>query len=162
MGRRIAFFALFAAVTLVILLSRFYYGVQHDHWLELDQAKTAASKEAGLVQIDNVQSFNGDAAYTIVTGTDAQHEKLIVWLGPSGTHIEKASAGISPDEARNMLLKRAPDAEVLRVVPAKLHDDYVWELFYRRPEPSGAKRYYYDYVKFADGAHIDTYRLSLQ
>jgi uncharacterized protein YpmB len=158
---RILAFGLFAAATLIFLLCRFYYGVQHAHWQERNAARAAAA-QAGLVRIDDVQWFNGEADYRIVTGSDAQGEKLIVWLGPDGTHIEKASAGIDAAKARADLLKRAPDAEVLRIVPGKLHGEYVWELFYRRPEASGGERYYYDYVKFADGAYIDTYRLSLQ
>lgn len=162
MRRRIVGFGLFAVASLVVLMIRFYYGVQHEHLQEREQAKAAAAAQAGLVQIDSVQSFNGDAAYLVVTGSNAQQEKLIVWLGPDETHIEKASAGVNADQARAALVKRAPNAEVLRIVPAKLHNDYAWELFYRRPEPSGESRYYYDYVKFADGAHIDTYRLSLQ
>jgi uncharacterized protein YpmB len=158
---RILGFGLFALAALIFMLWRFYYGVQHEHWQDRNQARAAAA-QAGLVRIDDVQSFNGEADYMIVTGSNAQGEKLIVWLGPDGTHIEKASACIDAATARAELLQRSPDAEVLRIVPGKLHGDYVWELFYRRPEASGGVRYYYDYVKFTDGAYIDTYRLSLQ
>jgi uncharacterized protein YpmB len=161
MTRRIVWFGLFALVTIVILLTRFYYGVQNDHWQERKQAKAAAAAQAGIVRVDSVQTFNGADEYNVVTGTNAQGEKLIVWLGTQETHVEKASAGITAEQATAALLKRSPGVEVERVVPGKLRSDYVWELFYRRQE-DGGERYLYDYVKFSDGTYIDTYRLSLQ
>jgi uncharacterized protein YpmB len=161
MLRRIVWFGLFALVTVVILLTRFYYGVQFEHWQERKQAKSAAAVQAGIVRVDSVQTFNGADAYTVVTGDNAQGEKLVVWLGPNDTHVEKAAAGITAEQAKAALLQRSPGVEVERIVPGKLRGDYVWELFYRRHE-DGGDRYLYDFVKFSDGTYIDTYRLSLQ
>ncbi|MFC0214812.1 DUF5590 domain-containing protein [Paenibacillus chartarius] len=157
---RIWAFGIFSFAILIIMLIRFFYGIQRDHWAERDDAVRIAASQAGLVTIESVAAFNGSEAYKTVIGTDAQGEKLVVWIGPDGPHAEKASSGISADQAKEALLARSPGVEVLRVVPGKLNDDFVWELFYRRHE-NGKDRYLYDYVKFADGAHIDTYRLSL-
>jgi uncharacterized protein YpmB len=154
-------FSALGLVMLILLLVRFYYGVQHEHWQEEADAARTATAKADLTKVDSVQTFNGESDYRVVTGTDASGEKVIVWITGDEAHVEKASAGIAPEQAKAELLKRSPGATLLRAVPGKLRDDYVWELFYKKAEPEG-ERYYYDYVKFADGSLIDTWRLSLQ
>jgi uncharacterized protein YpmB len=161
MRRRILWFSLFAAVTAAILFARFYYGVQHVQWQDRNDAKQIAAAEAGLVQIDRVDSYSGDGAYQVVTGSNSQGEKMLVWLSSDDKHVEKASAGITAEQATAALLARSPGVEVQRAVPGKFRGEYVWELFYKRRE-DGGDRYLYDYVKFTDGAYMDTYRLSLK
>ena len=58
------------------------------------------------------------------------------------------------------MLKKGAEIEIERVMPGKLGNDYVWEVFYKKKENSGT-RYFYDYYKFKDGLYMDTYRLSL-
>lgn len=160
MSKRYIWFMAIGLVVLGVLLGRFYYGIQRGHWQEEADAKRMAAEKAGLTGIDSVQTFNGEADYAIVTGTDSSGEKVTVWLSGNDAHVEKTSAGIGSEQAKSQLLQRSPGATVLRVVPGKLRNDYVWELFYKKADGEG-ERYYYDYVKFADGAWIDTWRLSL-
>lgn len=161
MKKRIIWFSVLGLIVLALMLGRFYYGVQRDHWQEESDAKRLAAAKAVVTHIESVRKFNGEAAYDIVTGTNAAGEKVIAWLSGDEQHVEKASAGIAEGQAKAQLLQRSPGATLLRAVPGKLQNDYVWELFYKKADTDG-ERYYYDYVKFTDGSLIDTWRLSLQ
>ncbi|HEY0827631.1 MAG TPA: hypothetical protein VGE40_06020, partial [Bacilli bacterium] len=67
--------------------------------------------------------------------------------------------GISKQQVEVKVLRQEPKADLIRIVPGTLNNDYVWEAFYKKLEKDGT-RYYYTYYKFTDGQHIDTYKLS--
>jgi uncharacterized protein YpmB len=160
MKKRFVFVVLFVAATSVILLSRFYIGIQDKHWKEEAAAVKIAYEKSVLVKADQVRPFYGDKPYQVITGQDKLGQKVIVWVADDEVHAEMAADGVNSDRIKEAVLKKAPDASILRIMPGKKGGQLVWEAFYKRKEDAG-ERYYYDYYAFKDGAPIDTYKLSL-
>ncbi|NEW06032.1 hypothetical protein GK047_08420 [Paenibacillus sp. SYP-B3998] len=150
----------FIILTLGVVLSRFYMDVQNKHWGENSKAVETAYEKTILAKATKVDSFYGDEPLKIVYGEDKIGQPVIVWVSDKDVHTEMSSESFSEDQVREIMLKKGTDFEVERVLPGKLGDDYVWEVFYKKQDDSGT-RYFYDYYKFKDGTYMDTYRLSL-
>nr|WP_240343878.1 DUF5590 domain-containing protein [Paenibacillus sp. SYP-B3998] len=134
--------------------------VQNKHWGENSKAVETAYEKTILAKATKVDSFYGDEPLKIVYGEDKIGQPVIVWVSDKDVHTEMSSESFSEDQVREIMLKKGTDFEVERVLPGKLGDDYVWEVFYKKQDDSGT-RYFYDYYKFKDGTYMDTYRLSL-
>lgn len=157
-NRGLAIFLLVVVVAFV-LGNRFYNTIQKPFWSEIAKAEAEAVEKLNIRDITEVERFIGDEAYTIIFATNPVGEKVIVWVWDDGLHVERASAGISKEEARRLCLSGSPGNSILRVTPGKLREQYVWEVFYTKRE-DGSERYYYDYFRFSDGVKLDTYRLA--
>ncbi|MEC0232197.1 cell wall elongation regulator TseB-like domain-containing protein [Paenibacillus alba] len=150
----------FIIVTLGVVLSRFYLNVQSEHWDGKSKAVETAYEKSIMTKATKVDFFYGDEPFQIVYGEDKIGQDLIVWVSDKEIHSEMANEGFTEEQVRDIMLKKGQDFEVQRVMPGKLGQDYVWEVFYKRQEDGGT-RYFYDYYKFKDGQYLDTYRLSL-
>jgi len=159
--RRWTVLGLFIAATLVVVLGRFYAGVQGEHWRDNAQAVNTAYEKSILAKAERVESFYGDEPMHVVFGEDKIGQPVIVWVTDSEVHAEMAGEAASEQQIRESMAAKDPALEVLRVLPGKLGGHYVWEVFYKKEEAGGV-RYFYDYYNFKDGSYLDTYRLSLQ
>jgi len=158
--RNIVFAVLAAAAAILVFGNRFYHTVQAPRWDALNRAAARAAEQAGLSSVEDVERFVGDRPYSIVYGTDRDGAPVIVWLWDENEmHVERRDAGITRDEARELLLAERPEAKVLRVMAGVLHGEFVWEVFSETSEPGGTRKYY-DYYRFYDGRKIETYRLA--
>jgi uncharacterized protein YpmB len=153
--------AVFGTALILTLIIFFYNTLQASTWSEQTQAVQIAYEKTILAKASKVETFAGEQPYDIIYGEDKLGQKLIVWVGPAGTHTEYEADGISRDEVNQKVLRNDPTVQIVRTMPGKLFDDYVWEVFYKKPE-EGRERYYYDFYLFTDGSLLDTYQLSLQ
>ncbi|OPH47079.1 hypothetical protein BC351_11235 [Paenibacillus ferrarius] len=151
----------FIILTLGVVLSRFYLNVQSEYWDGKSKAVETAYEKSIMTKATKVDFFYGDEPFQIVYGEDKIGQNLIVWVSDKEVHSEMSDEGFTEDQVRDVILKKGQDFEVQRVIPGKLGQDYVWEVFYKRQEDGGT-RHFYDYYKFKDGQYLDTYRLSLQ
>ncbi|MBP1961918.1 DUF5590 domain-containing protein [Paenibacillus aceris] len=158
---RIIVFGVFIILTLGVVLSRFYLNVQNAHWDSKRTAVEIAFEKSIMTKADNVDFFYGDEPFRIVYGEDKLGQGVIVWVSDKDVHTEMASEGFTQDQIRDAVMKKYPGVEIDRIMPGKLGQEYVWEVFYKKIDDSGT-RHFYDYYKFKDGSYIDTYRLSLQ
>ncbi|GFZ90010.1 hypothetical protein GCM10008018_40390 [Paenibacillus marchantiophytorum] len=158
--KRSIMLGVFIVVTLGVVLSRFYLNVQDEHWDEKSKAVEKAYEKSIMTKATNVDFFYGDEPLQIVYGEDKLGQGVIVWVSDKDTHTEMTADAITEDQVRETMLKKDADFEIERVIPGKLGQEYVWEVFYKKQEDSGT-RYFYDYYKFKDGSYLDTYRLSL-
>ncbi|SDN85756.1 Uncharacterized protein YpmB [Paenibacillus sp. yr247] len=157
---RILTFFVFIILTLGVVLSRFYLNVQNEHWDGKRKAVETAYEKSILTKATNVDFFYGDEPFQIVYGEDKLGQSVIVWVSDKDVHAEMAAEAFTEAQVRDTMLKKGADYEIERVMPGKLGQDYVWEVFYKKKDDSGT-RYFYDYYKFKDGRFMDTYRLSL-
>src|SRR5690606_33387896 len=105
-------------------------------------------------------TFHGERPYSIVFGEDEEGQKAVAWVSDEEIHMEYLggpAGGITEAEVRDRVLKVGSDVVIKRILPGKLDDEYVWEVFYKREDEN---RYYYDYYRFHDGFKIDTWKLS--
>ncbi|KRE32378.1 DUF5590 domain-containing protein [Paenibacillus sp. Soil724D2] len=157
---RIITFGVFIILTLGVVLSRFYLNVQNEHWDNKRKAVETAYEKSIMTKATKVDFFYGDEPLQIVYGEDKLGQGVIVWVSDKGIHAEMTAEAFTETQVRETMFKKAPEIEIERVLPGKLGNDYVWEVFYKKKENS-ATRYFYDYYKFKDGLYMDTYRLSL-
>ncbi|OAS14020.1 DUF5590 domain-containing protein [Paenibacillus oryzisoli] len=150
----------FIVATLGVVLSRFYLNVQNEHWEEKRVAVEKAFNGSMMTKASKVDFFYGDEPLQIVYGENKLGQSLITWVSAENVHSEMTDEAFPEEQVRAAVLKKAPSSEIERVIPGKLGNDYVWEVFYKSKDDRGT-RYFYDYYKFKDGTYLDTYRLSL-
>jgi uncharacterized protein YpmB len=159
--KRTLVIGIFIIGTLIFVLSRFYLNVQGEHWNENTKAVETAFERTILAKATTVESFYGDEPYQVIFGEDKIGQKVIVWVSNKEVHTEMSADGFTEQQVREVMSKKGPENEILRIMPGKMQNKYVWEVFYKKNDPTGM-RYFYDYYNFQDGTYIDTYRLSLQ
>lgn len=160
-AKRTITLGVFIVATLVIVLSRFYLNVQNEHWDEKRVAVEKAYVGSMMTKASKVDFFYGDEAFQIVYGENKLGQSLIAWVSDKEVHTEMTDEAFTEAQARDAVLKKAPGSQIERVMPGKLGNYYVWEVFYKTKDDRGT-RYFYDYYAFKDGSFLDTYRLSLQ
>ncbi len=149
-------------VLIGVVLFRFYLAVQNDEWDAHALATETVTQNTYIKQVSRVETFRGEQPYTIVFGNDEAGQEAVAWVGGEEVHMEYlggTQGGVTEQVIRDKVLQRGEDVEIERVLPGKLNDEYVWEVFYKRTKEG---RYYYDYYRFSDGVEIDTWKLSKQ
>lgn len=151
-----------AAVLLVVVFAvvYLYRGVHREEWLLERAAAETVTSATYMRKVTETVFFNGEKPYSIVYGEDEGGRPMIGWVGPDETHAEFAEDGVGEEEIRSKVAARAPDVEILRIVPGKVEGVYAWEVFYKRDTEQGV-RYFYDYFRFRDGVHLDTYKMAV-
>jgi uncharacterized protein YpmB len=144
---------------LIFGLSQFFQTIQAGAWSEESLAVETAYEKTIMTKATKVDTFVSTQTYKIVYGEDAIGQKLIVWIGGSEIHTEYVSDGLKEKELRAQFALKEPTANLMRILPGKFNEKYVWELYYKKPGKSGKQTYYYDYIDFKDGALLDTYNL---
>lgn len=150
-----------ALIALIFFVFRWYQSIHAAEWQEEQEAVRTAKERFGLGKIERIATFNEDQPYTVVFGVYGEDRPMVVWVGPNDVHAEDAVSAATENQIRSKVLERMPGCEILRIVPGKQENAYVWEAFYKIME-NGKERYYYDYYQFKDGAYIDTYTLSIR
>lgn len=138
---------------------RFYDTIQAPHWAALANAKQQATERLELREVRSVERFIGDQPYSVVFGTDANGEDVIVWIWADGSHAERQDAGLSREEVQSLAASENPAKRFLRLTPGKLGEEYVWEVYYSLDTPDGPRKFY-DFYRFSDGTKLETYRLT--
>ncbi len=151
----------FLVIFLLVLIGviQFFQSIQAGAWSEESQAVETAYTKTIMTKANKVDTFVGTEAFKIVYGEDAIGQKLIVWISDQEIHTEYAADGLQDKLLRTQFASKEPKAKLLRILPGKFKDMYVWELYYKKPNDSGKQIYYYDYIQFKDGLLLDTYNL---
>jgi uncharacterized protein YpmB len=134
--------------------------VQAPQWTALAGAEAKAMERLQMKSVTSVERFVGDRPYSIIFGTNAADDEVIVWMWDEELHIERQDAGRTREQMKALALEENPAKELLRITPGKLGDDYVWEVFYSLRSSEEGTRKYYDYYRFSDGEKLETYRLA--
>jgi uncharacterized protein YpmB len=158
--KKIILFGSIAVFSLLLFgLTQFFQTIQADAWSEESQAVETAYGKTIMTKATKVETFVNTQTYKIVYGEDAIGQELIVWISDSEIHTEYVSDGLKDKDLRAQFALKEPTAKLLRILPGKFKDMYIWELYYKKPGASGKQTYYYDYINFKDGALLDTYNL---
>jgi uncharacterized protein YpmB len=163
MPKKIVLIGSIAVFSLLLFgLSQFFQTVQAGAWSEERQAVETAYQKTIMTKASKVDTFVGTKEYKIVYGEDAIGQQLIVWLGTSDIHTEYTADGLQAKDLQMQFAKKEPTAQLLRILPGKMNDKYVWELFYKKQNAAGKINYYYDYLTFKEGTLLDTYDLGVK
>ncbi len=147
------------SISSIKIIAQFFQSIQAGNWAEETQAVDTAYKQTIMAKATKVETFINDQTYKIVYGEDVVGQKLIVWISGEEIHTEYVADGLDDKELRKQFAQKQPTAKLMRVLPGKFKDRFVWELYYKKPGKSGRTTYYYDYINFKDGLLLDTYNL---
>jgi uncharacterized protein YpmB len=160
MWLRIIIIAVLMIGIMILIGSHLYKQIQSPYWDELSMAKAKAFKQFQLVEIQEASKFVSDQTYYIILGIDDQNQQVAAWIWQDGQHLIPLKQALTKAEIKEIALNEDQQKNILRIMPGKIKDEYVWEVFYQSPDPDGVQRHYYDFYRFTDGEKIDTYTLA--
>lgn len=160
--RRRTRFIIIASVTLfllvIFLVYRWYISVHQSFWDKRDLAVTQAVYAGQLDEVLSAEPYNGEQSWFIVRGLDEDGEEVIVWVSEEQSIVKGVDEGISPARAKSIVQSRYEGANIIRMTPGVWRQELCYEVYYRIHHPDG-DIYYYDYIRFEDGAWLETLRL---
>lgn len=115
-----------------------------------EQAAETAKQEAGLKQVDSVETFVGKEKQYIVTGTDKKGGKMYVWVPADKkqkTIYKKAADGITGRQASKAVQDEGLVSEFKEVHLAREGNVLLWEVTYLNKDG----QYSLSYVDFING-----------
>jgi uncharacterized protein YpmB len=156
---RLTIIAAVAAFLLVVfLLIRWYVSIHDAFWDERSMAVKEAVYAAQLVDVLEVDSFNGESVWFVIYGVDETGAGRYAWVSEEETIVRDSRDGISREEAERIVRERYPDITIIRTTPAVWRQELCYEIYYKVKGPDGDISYY-DYIRFEDGQWIETLRL---
>ncbi|WP_445492239.1 cell wall elongation regulator TseB-like domain-containing protein [Niallia sp. 03133] len=97
------------------------------------KAKAIAEEKAGLKSVDNVTLFHGTDkhTYSIVEGSNAKKEKLIVWIEEKKqtVTVKKQKDGITKNEAIRLLIAEKSSDKIDTVRLGMIKGIPSWEIY---------------------------------
>ncbi|MEX2460781.1 MAG: DUF5590 domain-containing protein, partial [Paenibacillaceae bacterium] len=148
-SKKIVLIGFIVLFTLLLFgLSQFFRIIQAGAWTQERQAVDTAYQKTIMTEATKVETFISSQTYKIVYGKDAIGQELIVWIGDSDIHTEYVADGLKEKDLRTQFAQKEPTAELLRILPGKLKEKLVWEVYYKKPNEAGKQVYFYDYVNF--------------
>lgn len=153
-----------SVIFVLLFISGMSYGIFL--YMDLNKERTAGHEETekellnqtNLTDIIKIENFNGEEPYHVVYGEDEDNEKQIVFYPLEGN--EKTITTVDASEVisdRNMLSmwqEECNSCELVKITPALLEDDILWELVYYDEE----NRYVFDYRSIYDGSQYEEIR----
>lgn len=114
-----------------------------------EQVAETARQEAGLKQVDSVETFVGKEKQYIVTGADKKGDKMYVWVPADKKQktLYKASAGITGRQAAKAVQDEGLMSELKEVHLAREGNVLLWEVTYLNKDG----QYSLSYVDFING-----------
>ena len=114
-----------------------------------EQAAETARQEAGLKQVDSVETFVGKEKQYIVTGADKKATKCMFGclLTKAENALQKASAGITGRQAAKAVQDEGLMSELKEVHLAREGNVLLWEVTYLNKDG----QYSLSYVDFING-----------
>lgn len=116
---------------------------------EFDQAAKRVLDETSMKEIEKTTMYHGAEAYTVITGTDDNNEKVVAFVPEKKEEIivKKWADGISKDQAINKLKDEKQPDEILSVRLGHESVGPVWEITYLDKQ----RNLNYFYLLFSNG-----------
>ncbi|MFN2745624.1 MULTISPECIES: cell wall elongation/penicillin-binding protein regulator TseB [Bacillus] len=115
-----------------------------------EEAAETAKKEAGLKEVDNVETFVGKEKQYIVIGKNKKGEKMYVWVPADKkqkTIVKNASDGITSRQAAKAVQDKGLMSSLQEVHLAREGNVLLWEVTYLNQDG----QYSLSYVDFING-----------
>jgi uncharacterized protein YpmB len=144
----------------VILGLRYYDTIQSSYWYHLKEAQNKALEQLNFKKITSIERYIGDKPYAIVFGTEPMRGQVAVWIWQNGHHMIAMNDAVSKDQIRASVMSEDSTRRIHRIMPGKLGEEYVWEVFLTKLDNEGNIRKHYEFFRFTDGVKIETYRLA--
>jgi uncharacterized protein YpmB len=151
-------------ILVILFISALIYGIFL--YMDLNEERTKGYRDTerellqqtSLAEVENIDNFNGEEPYHVVYGMDESGEEKIIFYPLRGQ--EKTLTTISAGEilpARDMISMWQTECgtcSLVRITPALLDDERLWELVYYDEQD----RYVFDYRSIYDGSRYEAIR----
>jgi uncharacterized protein YpmB len=147
-------------ITIVILIIAAWvftstYTSARDQYLKgHDKSKALAIEKGKLSSVDRIETFYGQRKYHVLSGTNAKHKKVYVWIPQTEKNesviVKEQSAGITKEQAITNVNQEYDPVEIVSVKLGMDEGIPIWEVKYK----SQSGRFTYDYVDFNNGEII--------
>lgn len=126
--------------TLFICLSFFtYFLIVYQEAMESKEETFATSKqkaiqETPIVEVSDIERFNGEQAYDIVTGYTENQEKGYAYIPiQEGEEVtfKLESEGLTKDEMLAKWREECSHCELEKITPGIAKNNYIWEIIYK-------------------------------
>lgn len=117
---------------IIALFSIVYLRALNPVKLAEEKAIAAANKKVKLVEIQDVQIYNGNETYYVLKGINQQKQKVIVWVSAKNgdVTVRKAKDGITQQQAVTKLLQEENPQKIISVKLAMIKKQECWEIYY--------------------------------
>ncbi|WP_041580588.1 cell wall elongation regulator TseB-like domain-containing protein [Bacillus sp. 1NLA3E] len=117
---------------IIALFSIVYLRALNPVKLAEEKAIAAANKKVKLVEIQDVQIYNGNETYYVLKGINQQKQKVIVWVSAKNgdVTVRKAKDGITQQQAVTKLLQEENPQKIISVKLAMIKKQQCWEIYY--------------------------------
>jgi uncharacterized protein YpmB len=139
---------LFIVVILGILIKVYFSAVEPVNAAQ-KKAVTLAKEKVQMSDVEDFHIYNGLETVYVIEGKNKQDENVIVWIPEKSKQVfvEKASDGLSKEEAVQKLLQEKNPKKIISVRLGMEKDIPLWEIYYH--SENNLINYYY--VHFETG-----------
>ncbi len=121
-----------------------------------EQARQWAAQRTSITQIDEIDEYRGNQAYTVVIGKNQMGVPCIAWMTPDKVVFDTLDRAVSRDSVRQAVEKGFKNARIVHITPGIDGDSRFWEAVF--VDESG--RYNYVYYDLYTGKVQKSYRLN--
>lgn len=141
----------------IIFAVYLYHVIQKDKNVPFTQTEEYVLSNTDLVHIDMIESFYEKDSYHIVFGETEEETQQIIFIPLSGKSDEgefitiEQNEIISKDELINQLKQDCQNCTIIKVKPAMINENPLWEITYRDHKD----RYVFDYFSMDNGSRYE-------
>lgn len=119
---------------------------------EMERATEIVKRDASLITVEQVTTYNGTNSYTIVQGTNEENEVMVAWVDENDeiVHLAKAEDGIPQEEVLNYLQTDREPKEIISVTLAMEKNTPLWEIKFK----DNNDQYNLHYIKYENGEYF--------
>ncbi|QFT89367.1 hypothetical protein FIU87_11980 [Bacillus sp. THAF10] len=145
-----------SSICIVILLIWQFSSVYFTAMSPIKEAKEKAEKiamqEANLQSVEEISTYNGTKAYTIIQGTNSDGESVIVWVNDKQkvVHAALEKNGIAKEEVLNYLETDRDPQEIISITLAMEKNTPLWEIKFKDTQ----NQYNLYYIKYENGEYF--------
>lgn len=151
-------------IILLLFISMLIYGIflymdlNSNRTKGHEETKRELLKQTEITEITKIENFNGEAAYHVVYGKNEEGKGKIIFYPLEGnektlTTVDSTEV-LSPSSMIDMWQTDCSACELVKITPALLDDEILWELVYY----DEYDRYVFDYRSIYDGSRYEDIR----
>lgn len=152
----IIFIILFISVLIYAIF--LYMDLNEKRTAGFDDTRREVLNQTAITEISNIESFNGEASYHVVSGIDTEGEEKLIFYPLEGNEKTITTIDyedITPKSAIiNEWQANCNSCELINVSPALVDDEALWELTYYDENDL----YVFEYVSIYDASPYEEIR----
>ncbi|MHA6251126.1 cell wall elongation regulator TseB-like domain-containing protein [Oceanobacillus sp. CAU 1775] len=144
-------------ISLLIYAIFLYMDLNEKRTAGFDTTKTQILDQTSITDISSIEKFNGEKSFHVIFGENAEGEEKLIYYPLEGNEktltIIDAEEIIPKSSIINSWEKECTSCHLIRVIPALIDEEPLWELTYYNEN----KRYVFKYISVYDGSTYEEF-----